>query len=82
MRRHAQAEAFSPQLVAALTRLGDTQLLSALSENFGELAAVEGKGLLEVAKKFLDFNATAAVIPTLKNGGGSNVDELPDTTGE
>ena len=51
----AQAQAFSPDLTAALHRLGDSQLLSALAENFGELAAVEGKGLLETARKFLDF---------------------------
>jgi hypothetical protein len=50
-----QAGAFSPELIAAVTRLGDAQLLTALSANFGELAAVEGKGLLETAKKFLDF---------------------------
>lgn len=50
-----QGAAFSPELIAAVTRLGDTQLLSALSANFGELAAVEGRGLLETARKFLDF---------------------------
>ena len=53
--RVAQAQAFSPDLTAALQRLGDAQLLSSLAENFGELAAVEGKGLLETARKFLDF---------------------------
>ncbi len=52
--RVRQASAVSPELSAALTRLGDTQLLSALAENFGELAAVEGRGLLETARKFLD----------------------------
>ena len=50
-----QGAAFSPELIAAVTRLGDSQLLSALSANFGELAAVEGRGLLETARKFLDF---------------------------
>ncbi|MBI1946078.1 MAG: hypothetical protein HYS27_10300 [Deltaproteobacteria bacterium] len=60
-----QAGAFSPDLVAALTRLGDTQLLSALSANFGELAAVEGRGLLETARKFLDFVPQTA-LPVLR----------------
>lgn len=60
-----QAGAFSPELVAALTRLGDAQLLSALSANFGELAAVEGRGLLETARKFLDFMPQTA-IPSLR----------------
>jgi len=60
-----QAGAFSPELVAALTRLGDAQLLSALSANFGELAAVEGRGLLETARKFLDFMPQTAV-PVLR----------------
>jgi major vault protein len=62
-----QAQAFSPQLVAALNRLGDEQMLAALSENFGEIAAIEGKGLLETAKKFLDF-VPSSMVPTLKNG--------------
>ncbi len=60
-----QAGAFSPDLVAALTRLGDAQLLSALSANFGELAAVEGRGLLETARKFLDF-MPQSVVPALR----------------
>jgi major vault protein len=64
-----QAEAFSPQLVAALNRLGDEQLLAGLSENFGELAAVEGRGLLETARKFLDF-IPASMVPTLKAADG------------
>lgn len=63
-----QAQAFAPELVAALTRLGDAQLLSSLAENFGELAAVEGKGLLEVARKFLDFVPLSA-LPALKGSG-------------
>jgi hypothetical protein len=45
--------------------LGDAQLLSSLSANFGELAAVEGRGLLETAKKFLDF-APSPVFPQLR----------------
>ncbi len=49
------ADAMSPQLVAALQRLGDEQLLGALSSGFGELAAIEGRGLLETARKFMDF---------------------------
>jgi major vault protein len=65
-----QAQAFSPQLVAALNRLGDEQMLAALSENFGEIAAIEGKGLLETARKFLDF-VPSSMVPTLKNGEGS-----------
>lgn len=61
----AQAQAFSPQLVEALNRLGDEQFLAALAQNFGELAAVEGKGLLETARKFLDF-IPSSVVPTLR----------------
>lgn len=63
----ARAKAFSPQLVGALNRLGDEQLLAALSENFGELAAVEGRGILETARKFLDF-VPSAMVPTLGAG--------------
>jgi t-SNARE complex subunit (syntaxin) len=62
----AQAKAFSPELTSALNRLGDTQLLSALSENFGELAAVEGKGLLEMAKKYLDFGTASRLLPAIQ----------------
>jgi major vault protein len=61
-----QANAFSPHVVEAVKRLGDAQLLSSLAENFGELAAIEGKGLLAVANKFLDFKHTGAMIPMLK----------------
>jgi len=61
-----QATAFSPHIVEAVKRLGDAQLLSSLAENFGELAAIEGKGLLAVANKFLDFKHTGAMIPMLK----------------
>lgn len=61
-----QAGAFSPHIVEAVKRLGDAQLLSSLAENFGELAAIEGKGLLAVANKFLDFKHTGAMIPMLK----------------
>ncbi len=60
-----QASAFSPELIAAVTRLGDAQLLSSLSANFGELAAVEGRGLLETARKFLDFVPQTS-LPMLK----------------
>lgn len=63
--RVRQAQALSPDLTAALTRLGDSQLLSSLADNFGELAAVEGKGLLETARKFLDFVPQSSM-PTLR----------------
>jgi major vault protein len=63
--RVRQAQALSPDLTAALTRLGDSQLLASLSENFGELAAVEGRGLLETARKFLDF-APVTSFPALR----------------
>ena len=55
----------TPELIAAVTRLGDAQLLSSLSANFGELAAVEGRGLLETARKFLDFVPQTS-LPMLK----------------
>ncbi len=61
------AQAVSPRLVQALERLGDEQLLCALSENFADMAAVEGRGLLETARKFLDF-VPAGVLPVLKSG--------------
>lgn len=60
----AHAQAFSPHLVEALRRLGDEQLLGKLSDNFAELAAVEGRGLLETARKFLDF-VPASRLPVL-----------------
>ncbi len=63
--RVRQAQAFSPDLTAALTRLGDAQLLSSLAAGFGELAAVEGKGLLETARKFLDF-VPSSTLPVLR----------------
>jgi hypothetical protein len=47
-------------------------LLSSLAENFGDLAALEGKGLLATVQKFLDFKHTGAVIPMLKE---NNTDE-------
>jgi len=62
----SQAQAFSPELTSALNRLGDAHLLSSLAENFGELAAVEGKGLLEMAKKYLDFSTAARLLPGLR----------------
>jgi major vault protein len=71
--RVQQAQALSPELGAALTRLGDAQLLSALSENFGELAAVEGKGLLETARKFLDF-APSTTFPQLRQRPAAEAD--------
>jgi major vault protein len=67
-----QAQAYSPDLVAALQRLTDAQLLSSLAANFGELAAVEGKGLLETARKFLDFvphSSLPALRPRTKTDG-------------
>ena len=67
--RVRQAEALSPELTAALTRLGDSQLISSLADNFGELAAVEGRGLLETARKFLDFVPTSA-LPVIRAKGG------------
>jgi len=63
--RVRQAQALSPDLTAALTRLGDSQLLSSLADNFGELAAVEGRGLLETARKFLDFVPQSS-LPSLR----------------
>ncbi|MCB9796705.1 MAG: hypothetical protein H6741_28735 [Alphaproteobacteria bacterium] len=59
------AEAFDPQLAYAIHRLGDQELMAKLAENFGELAAVEGRGLLETARRFLDFMPVTAV-PSLK----------------
>ena len=56
----------SPHLVEALNRLGDEQLLGALASNFAELAAVEGRGLLETTHKFLNF-APATLLPTLRD---------------
>ncbi len=58
--------AIQPGLVEALTRLGDQELLSSLSQNFGELAAVEGRGLLKTAQRFLDFVPTT-LMPTLND---------------
>jgi major vault protein len=63
--RVRQAQALSPELSASLTRLGDAQLLSSLAENFGELAAVEARGLLETARKYLDFVPQSS-LPVLK----------------
>jgi major vault protein len=61
----SHAEAFSPHLVEALRRLGDEELLGKLSDNFSELAAIEGRGLLETAQKFLDF-VPAGYMPHLR----------------
>lgn len=63
--RVRSAQAVSPELAASLTRLGDTQVLSALAENFGELAAVEGRGLLETARRFLDIVPSTS-LPVLR----------------
>jgi major vault protein len=71
--RVRQAQALSPDLTAAITRLGDSQLLSSLASNFGELAAVEGKGLLETARKFLDFVPHGAM-PTLRSGSRADAE--------
>lgn len=65
-----QAQAFSPHLVMALERLADEQLLSALSTNFSELAAIEGRGILETAQKFLDF-VPSTMLPVLKKNGAA-----------
>ncbi len=62
------AQAFDPHVVHAVNRLGDQQLAAALAENFGELAAVEGRGLLETARKFLDF-VPASLMPQLREPG-------------
>jgi major vault protein len=50
-----QAQAISPHVAAALERLADEKLLTALAGGFGELAAARGVGLLESAKQFFDF---------------------------
>jgi major vault protein len=60
-----QASAFSPQLVAVLQRLGDEHFVASMSENFSELAAVEGRGVLETARKFLDF-IPSSMVPQLR----------------
>lgn len=60
------AQAFDPHLVAAVNRLGDQQLAAALAENFGELAAVQGQGLLQTARKFLDF-VPSTLMPQLQS---------------
>ncbi|MCB9762180.1 MAG: hypothetical protein H6739_20440 [Alphaproteobacteria bacterium] len=59
------ANAFDPKLAYAVQRLGDQELLTKLAANFGELAAVEGRGLLETARRYLDF-MPAGVVPTLR----------------
>lgn len=61
-----QAQAYSPELVAALNRLGDAQVLTNMADNFGGLAAVEGKSLLETARKFLDF-VPSSLTPVLRS---------------
>lgn len=59
------SEAFSPALVSAVNRLGDQQLLERVADNFGELAAVEGRGLLETARRYLDF-VPQSLLPVLQ----------------
>lgn len=49
------AAAFSPQLIDALNTLSDKQTMLGLTAHLSELAVIEGKGITEVAKKFLDF---------------------------
>ena len=47
-------------------------MISALTENFSELAAVEGRGVLETARKFLDF-VPSSLVPQLRSGtNGTN----------
>ncbi len=57
--RHATA--FTPELVHAVNRLADEAVLRDIAENFSEIAAIEGKGLLETARKFLDFTAISSL---------------------
>lgn len=64
------SEAFSPALVSAVNRLGDQQLLERVADNFGELAAVEGRGLLETARRYLDFVPTT-LMPSLQAPTGA-----------
>jgi len=66
-----QASAFSPQLVAVLQRLGDEHFVASMSQNFSELAAVEGRGVLETARKFLDF-IPSSMVPQLRAPNGEN----------
>jgi major vault protein len=70
-----QGAAFSPHLVTALNRMGDEQFLTALTENFSELAAVEGRGILATAKKFMDF-IPANFAPQLKPDGDHRDDDV------
>ena len=69
------AGAYQPHLIQAIKRLSDQELLAALTENFGELAAVEGKGLLNTAQRFLDF-VPSTLLPTLKSDIGPRA--VPD----
>lgn len=77
-----QAKAYSPELIQAINRLGDVQLLSSIAENFGELATIQGKGLLETAKKVLDFDTTAHLLPSIANGKNGHATAPADTTAE
>lgn len=64
------SRAFSPELVQAVNRLGDQALLERVADNFGELAAVEGRGLLETARRYLDFVPTT-LLPSIQAPGSS-----------
>jgi major vault protein len=59
------AAAWSPQLVQAIETATGRKFLGDLAEGFSELAAVEGRGLLSTAQKFLDFVPTH-MVPTLR----------------
>jgi major vault protein len=62
------SKAWSPHLVHALEQASSRQLLGELSENFSELGAVEGKGILEIARKFFDFvPINGNLMPVLRN---------------
>jgi hypothetical protein len=43
--------AISPQLITAITRYGDQQLIAKAAEYIGPLSALEGKAIIEVANK-------------------------------
>jgi hypothetical protein len=54
--------AVTPNLIATLTRLGDQELLTKLSENLGQLSVLEGKSIQEIiqaAVKTLPYTAKA-----------------------
>ena len=43
--------AVSPQLVTAITRYGDQQLIAKAAEHIGPLSALEGKAVIETLNK-------------------------------